>query len=132
MANTSAGPIETFVIPAFSSNDFFSSSFNVSTSLSSRADGSPPLMTLLAVCISEHSVLTVLEQATVVGCRAFVNFMNIIGVAANDLMIAESILYKLAQHYKHSDGLTAHVYTQSGYTLCMSYKGMVVKHNITI
>eukprot|EP00731_Ephydatia_muelleri_P028598 Em0020g242a len=79
MANTSAGLIETFVIPAFSSNDFFSSSFNVSTSLSSRADGSPPLMTLLAVCISEHRVLTVLEQAAVVGCRAFVNFMNIIG-----------------------------------------------------
>eukprot|EP00731_Ephydatia_muelleri_P014148 Em0007g1458a len=36
-------------------------------------------MTLLAVCISEHRVLTVLEQAAVVGCRAFVNFMNIIG-----------------------------------------------------
>ena len=78
MANTSAWPIEMFVIPAFYSNDF-SSSFNVSTSLSSRADGSPPLMTLLAVCISEHRVLTVLEQAAVVGCRAFVNFMNIIG-----------------------------------------------------
>eukprot|EP00731_Ephydatia_muelleri_P034805 Em0078g5a len=36
-------------------------------------------MTLLAVCISEHRVLTVLEQAAVVGCRVFVNFMNIIG-----------------------------------------------------
>ena len=38
-------------------------------------------------------------------------------------MIAESILYELAQHYKHSDGLTAHAYTQSGYIyLRMRYR----------
>ena len=39
-------------------------------------------------------------------------------------------MYKLAQHYKHSDGLTAHVYTPSGYTLRMRYKLMNSHNNI--
>eukprot|EP00731_Ephydatia_muelleri_P017535 Em0010g633a len=50
-------------MPAFCKRDFLSSSLRVSTSFSIRSDGSPPLTMLLAVCISEHLVLTVLEQA---------------------------------------------------------------------
>ena len=78
-ANTSAEPITMFEIPAICDRDFRSSSLSVSTSFSVRADDSPPLMILLTVCISAHLVFTVLEQAAVVGCRAFVRYMNVIG-----------------------------------------------------
>ena len=79
IANTWAESIATFVMPAFCKRDFLSSSLRVSTSFSIRSDGSPPLTMLLAVCISEHLVLTVLEQAAEVGCRALVTCMNVIG-----------------------------------------------------
>eukprot|EP00731_Ephydatia_muelleri_P018494 Em0011g534a len=42
-------------------------------------DDSPPRMMMLTVCISAHLVFTVLEQAAVVGCWAFVRCMNVIG-----------------------------------------------------
>ncbi|KAL5487003.1 hypothetical protein EMCRGX_G019555 [Ephydatia muelleri] len=47
--------------------------------LEKRADDSPPLMMLLTVCIFAHLVFTVLEQAAVVSCWAFVRYMNVIG-----------------------------------------------------
>eukprot|EP00731_Ephydatia_muelleri_P022038 Em0014g629a len=46
--------------------------------LEKRTDDSPPLMMLLTVCISAHLVFTVLEQAAVVGCQAFIRCMNVI------------------------------------------------------
>eukprot|EP00731_Ephydatia_muelleri_P018427 Em0011g467a len=68
-----------FEIPAICNRDFHSSSLSVSTSFSVRADDSPPLMMLLTVCIFAHLVFTVLEQAAVVSCWAFVRYMNVIG-----------------------------------------------------
>ena len=55
---------------------------SVSTS-SIRADGSPPLTMLLAVCISEHLVFTVLEQAAEDECAC----MNVIGYKVCSLVI---------------------------------------------
>ena len=52
IANTSAGLIAMFEMPAFCNRDFHSSSLSVSTSFSIRADDSPPLMMLLTVCIN--------------------------------------------------------------------------------
>ena len=75
IANTSADPIAMFEMPAFCNRDFRSSSLSVSTSFSIRADGSPPLMMLLHLCTPGF---TVVEQAAVVRCPAFVRYMNVI------------------------------------------------------
>eukprot|EP00731_Ephydatia_muelleri_P031227 Em0022g741a len=75
IANTSADPIAMFEMPAFCNRDFRSSSLSVSTSFSIRADGSPPLMMLLHLCTPGF---TVVEQAAVVRCPAFVSNSNVI------------------------------------------------------
>ena len=69
-------PVAMFEMPAFCNRDFRSSSLSVNTSFSIRTDDSPPMMMLLTVCISAHLVFTVLEQAAVVGWRAFVRCMK--------------------------------------------------------
>ena len=79
MANTWTESIAMLVMPAFCNRDILSSSLKVSTSSSIRADGSPPLTMLLAVCISARLVFTVLEQAAEVRWRALVTCMNVIG-----------------------------------------------------
>ncbi|KAL5474487.1 hypothetical protein EMCRGX_G026440 [Ephydatia muelleri] len=63
--------------------------------LEKRTDDSPPLMMLLTVCISAHLVFTVLEQAAVVGCQAFISSKRWCAFMA---FIATSLHISVAYH----------------------------------
>ncbi|KAL5470772.1 hypothetical protein EMCRGX_G028787 [Ephydatia muelleri] len=91
-AGFSAEPIAMFEMPAFCNRDFHSSSLSVSTSFSIRADGSRLLTMLLTVCISAHR-FTVLEQAAVAGCLAFVMCMNVISNKDSHIVLACQCLF---------------------------------------
>ena len=66
-------------MPAVANKHCRSSSLRVRTFFWMRADASPSLTILRILCISEHLIFMVLEQADVVCCLALVTCMNVIG-----------------------------------------------------